>query len=69
MKAKAKAKQKLLKAVEEVADILTDGKIGWFGKEAVESAIMEYLADHVKRRQYHGLLDLDDYLPTSTERG
>lgn len=68
---KAKAKQKLLKAVEEVADILTDGKIGWFGKEAVESAIMEYLADFVKGREYHGLIvdDLSAYLPPSTERG
>lgn len=63
------SKKKLLLSIKEVACILTDNKICWHGQEAVESAIMEYLADFVKRREYHGLLDIDieDYLPPGCE--
>lgn len=59
------SKKKLLLCIKEVAAILTDNGACEHGQEMIESAIMEYLCDFAKRREYQGLLDIDleDYLP------
>lgn len=60
---KKEAQKKLLKGIREIADALTEGVTCGHGSEAYEVAIMEMLVDRLKRDHYHGVMELDDYLP------
>lgn len=61
---KEKAQKRLLDAISDMADELVAGKTGWYGKEAVEYAIMMDLASRLGTIEFH----IDAWIPSS-EKG
>ena len=60
---KEKAQKRLLKAISDLADNMIEGKIGWYGKEAVEYAVMMDLASRLETIEFH----IDVWIPSAAK--
>lgn len=58
---KEKAQKRLLTAISDLADEMINGKTGWYGKEAVEYAIMMDLASRLGTIEFH----IDVWVPSA----